>query len=298
MRLSTLIRRWGVFAATVFLLIGLTLANLEAGPVTGHGALARYAFWLATAAATFLAWWLSQWLLVSGHDRLSRRLLLASCLVATLLFVPASMVIDVMFSLPENEPLGLSLLVDEWLASALPVFCSCMIASLPAWLSMSEPLPALRPAGHERPAVFSEGSTATGLQAEPVAGAVDEPTAESFTGSPTDSPVMLPEQSDGGLLPTAVRGGVLRATADLQYVHLHSPEGVTTVPGPMHRVIGMLGGQGLEVRRGEWIADRYVKQLKSVRGRWVVLLKDGHQISVSRRRLAEVKERWGATRYA
>jgi hypothetical protein len=302
MRLSTLIRRWGVFAATVFLLVGLTLANLEAGPVTGHGALARYAFWLATAAATFLSWWLSQWLLVSGHDRLSGRLLLASCMLATILFVPASMVIDVFFSLPESEPFGLSLVVDEWSASALPVFCSCMIASLPAWLSMSEPVPALRPAGHERPAVFSEGSTATGLQAEPVTGAVDECPVESFagspTGSPTGSPVVLPEQTDGGLLPTAVRGGVLRATADLQYVHLHSPEGVTTVPGPMHRVIGMLGGQGLEVRRGEWIADRYVKQLKSVRGRWVVLLKDGQQVTVSRRRLAEVKERWGATRYA
>jgi DNA-binding LytR/AlgR family response regulator len=98
-------------------------------------------------------------------------------------------------------------------------------------------------------------------------------------------------------LPIAVRGGVLRATADLQYVHLHSPEGMTTVPGPMHRVIALLGDQGLEVRRGEWIADRHVKQVKSVRGRWVVLLKDGQQVTVSRRRLAEVKERWGSTRY-
>jgi DNA-binding LytR/AlgR family response regulator len=100
------------------------------------------------------------------------------------------------------------------------------------------------------------------------------------------------------LLPSAVRGGVLRATADLQYVHLHSPEGMTTVPGPMRRVIGLLGDQGLEVRRGEWIADRHVKQVKAVRGRWVVLLKDGQQIAVSRRRLIEVKERWGLTRYA
>ena len=103
---------------------------------------------------------------------------------------------------------------------------------------------------------------------------------------------------ESALLPSAVRGGVLRATADLQYVHLHSPEGMTTVPGPMHRVIALLGDQGLEVRRGEWIADRHVKQVKSVRGQWVVLLKDGQQIAVSRRRLAEVKERWGATRYA
>jgi hypothetical protein len=30
----------------------------------------------------------------------------------------------------------------------------------------------------------------------------------------------------------------------------------------------------------------------------VVLLKDGQQIAVSRRRLIEVKERWGLTRYA
>jgi DNA-binding LytR/AlgR family response regulator len=65
----------------------------------------------------------------------------------------------------------------------------------------------------------------------------------------------------------------------------------------MHRVIALLGDHGLEVRRGQWIADRHVKQAKSVRGRWVVLLKDGQQVSVSRRRLTEVKERWGSTRY-
>ena len=69
-------------------------------------------------------------------------------------------------------------------------------------------------------------------------------------------------------------------------------------PGRPHRVIALLGDQGLEVRRGEWIADRHVKQVKSVRGQWVVLLKDGQQVAVSRRRLAEVKERWGSTRYA
>jgi hypothetical protein len=28
-----------------------------------------------------------------------------------------------------------------------------------------------------------------------------------------------------------------------------------------------------------------------------VLLKDGQQVAVSRRRLAEAKERWGSTRY-
>ena len=103
--------------------------------------------------------------------------------------------------------------------------------------------------------------------------------------------------SDAGLLPLAVRGGVLRATADLQYVHLHSPQGITTVPGPMRRVIGLLDDLGIEVTRGDWVADRHVKQLRSIRGRWVVLLKDGQQVEVSRRRVAEVKKRWGSTRF-
>jgi hypothetical protein len=277
MRLSTLIERWGLFAAMVFLLLGLTLAYLDAGPVSGHGVVVRYAFWVTTAAASFLAWWLSQWLVVSGHDRLTRQLLLASCLVATLLFVPASLVIDLLFGMPDEDALWYSLIMEEWLVSALPVFSGCMIASLPAWLSTNEP--PVRPQEHERSATPNEKVTH----------------AESLTGSPAETP---PDQSDGGLLPAAVRGGVLRATADLQYVHLISPEGITTVPGPMHRVIGLLGEQGLEVRRGEWIADRHVKQVKSVRGRWVVLLKDGQQVAVSRRRLAEVKGRWGSTRYA
>ncbi|MBU3672910.1 MAG: hypothetical protein FGM43_10185 [Sinobacteraceae bacterium] len=66
---------------------------------------------------------------------------------------------------------------------------------------------------------------------------------------------------------------------------------------PRTRVTGLLGEQGIEVRRGEWAADRHVKQVRSERGRWVVLLKDGRQVAVSRRRLAEVKERWWSTRY-
>ncbi|MCU0759378.1 MAG: LytTR family transcriptional regulator [Steroidobacteraceae bacterium] len=265
-------QRWGRFAATVFLLVGVTLAYLQAGPVASHGAVVRHAFWVATAVATFVCWWLSQWLVVSGRDRLGRRLLVLSSLVATLLFVPASLAIDLLFSLPEEEPPGLALFVDEWLASAVPVFSCCMIASLPAWLSTTGPA-APAPA----PALLPRGEV---------------PQPEAPAGPPSETRV------DGGLLPSAVRGGVLRATADLQYVHLHSPEGVTTVPGPMHRVVGLLGDHGLEVRRGEWIADRHVKRLKSIRGRWFVLLRDGQQVAVSRRRLAEVKERWGSTRYA
>jgi DNA-binding LytR/AlgR family response regulator len=65
----------------------------------------------------------------------------------------------------------------------------------------------------------------------------------------------------------------------------------------MHRVVGLLDDLGIEVTRGDWVADRHVKQLRSVRGRWVVLLKDGQQVEVSRRRVAEVKKRWGSTRF-
>jgi hypothetical protein len=300
MTISALFQRWGLFAATVFLLLGVTLAYLNAGPVAGHGVVIRYAFWMATAAAAFLAWWLSQWWVVSGRDRLTRRLLLVSCLLATLLFVPASLSIDVLFSLTETEPFGFRQIVEEWAVSALPVFSACMIASLPAWLSMSEPAPLVRapaPAPVVQPVVEAVKDPARDPSvAVPVTPASAIP-AEPSVGTQDVSRNMPSEPPESGLLPVAVRGGVLRATADLQYVHLHSPEGMTTVPGPMHRVIALLGDQGLEVRRGEWIADRHVKQVKSVRGRWVVLLKDGQQVTVSRRRLAEVKERWGSTRY-
>jgi hypothetical protein len=247
-----------------------------------------------------LAWWLSQWWVVSGRDRLTRGLLVVSCLLATLLFVPASLWIDMVFSLTEAEPFGFSQIVEEWAVSALPVFSACMIASLPAWLSMSEPAPLVRapaPAPVAQPVVEPLKDPARDPSvAVPVTSASAIP-AEPSAGTQDVSRNMPSEPPESGLLPIAVRGGVLRATADLQYVHLHSPEGMTTVPGPMHRVIALLGDQGLEVRRGEWIADRHVKQVKSVRGRWVVLLKDGQQVTVSRRRLAEVKERWGSTRY-
>ncbi len=262
MKVNLLIQRWGRFAAMVFLLIGITLAFLQAGPVAEHGIVMRYAFWLVTAAATFVSWWLSQWLVVSGHNHLSRTLLVVSSLVATLLFVPASLVIDLFFGMPDTASSWLWVVVEEWMVSSLPVFASCMIASLPAWLSATDSLIRV-----EAPSLESEPKINTAAEM------VDD------------------------LLPIVVRGGVLRATADLQYVHLHSPEGVTTVPGPMRRITDRLSEQGMEVRRGEWIADRHVRQLKSARGRWVVLLKDGQQVTVSRRRLAEAKTRWGTTRY-
>jgi DNA-binding LytR/AlgR family response regulator len=66
----------------------------------------------------------------------------------------------------------------------------------------------------------------------------------------------------------------------------------------MHRVVSLLDDLGLEVRRGDWVADRHVRQVKSIRGRWIVLLKDGKQVEVSRRRVAEVKKRWGSTRFS
>jgi hypothetical protein len=269
MPLNSLLQRWGLFAATVFLLFGVTLAYLQAGPAAELGVGMRYGFWMLTAAAAFMSWWLSQWLVVSSRERLSRTLLVISSFVATLLFVPASLVIDLFFGMPDEEAFWWSVIIKEWLASALPVFSSCMIASLPAWLSAPAGAAAER-AG----AVGSDGSKGSESSTK---------TAES----PAD-----------GLLPLVVRGGVLRATADLQYVHLHSSEGVTTVPGPMRRVIERLSHGGMEVRRGEWIADRHVKQVKSVRGRWVVLLRDGQQVAVSRRRLPAVKKRWGSTRYA
>jgi len=280
MRGHSLTQRWGLFAATVFVLIGLILANLQAGPVAEHGIILRYAFWMATAAATFLSWWFSQWLVVSGRDRLSRTLLVISSLVATLLFVPASLAIDLLFGMPDTDTAWLWVIIEEWLVSALPVFSSCLIASLPAWLSAATP---------------SERSETPSPQPERVveAAAVEDAAVEDAAISKDSAH----EEADR-LLPLVIRGGVLRVTADLQYVHILSPEGVTTVPGPMRRITDRLSDEGMEVRRGEWIADRHVKQAKCVRGRWIILLKDGQQVAVSRRRLADVKNRWGSTRYA
>jgi len=274
MRGHSLTQRWGLFAATVFVLIGLILANLQAGPVAEHGVIMRYAFWMATAAATFLSWWFSQWLVVSGRDRLSRALLVISSLVATLVFVPASLAIDLLFGMPDTDTAWFFAIIEEWLVSALPVFSSCLIASLPAWLSTVAP---------------SESIEKPNPKFEQV--------VDAASGEDSDVPKDSSNEGVDRLLPLVIRGGVLRVTADLQYVHILSPEGVTTVPGPMHRITDRLSEEGMEVRRGEWIADRHVKQAKCVRGRWVILLKDGQQVAVSRRRLADVKNRWGSTRF-
>lgn len=275
MRAHSLTQRWGLFAATVFVLIALMLANLQAGPVAEHGVIIRYAFWMVTAAATFLSWWFSQWLVVSGRERLSRALLLISSMVATMLFVPASLAIDLLFGRPDTDTAWFFVIIEEWLVSALPVFSSCLIASLPAWLSTAALSESIETPSHK-----------------------PEHLAEAAAAADPEIPKDSSDDRADRLLPLVIRGGVLRVTADLQYVHILSPEGVTTVPGPMRRVTDRLSDEGMEVRRGEWVADRHVKQAKCVRGRWVILLKDGQQVAVSRRRLADVKNRWGSTRYA
>jgi hypothetical protein len=177
--------------------------------------------------------------------------------------------------MPDTDTAWFFVIIEEWLVSALPVFSSCLIASLPAWLSTAAPSESI-----ETPTPKPEHL------------------AEAAPAADPEIPKDLSDDSTDRLLPLVIRGGVLRVTADLQYVHILSPEGVTTVPGPMRRITDRLSDEGMEVRRGEWIADRHVKQAKCVRGRWVILLKDGQQVAVSRRRLADVKNRWGSTRYA
>jgi hypothetical protein len=189
-------------------------------------------------------------------------------------FVPASLAIDLLFGMPDTDTALLWMIIEEWLVSALPVFSSCLIASLPAWLSTAAP---------------SESIEKPNSKLEQV--------VDAASGEDSDVPKDSSNEGVDRLLPLVIRGGVLRVTADLQYVHILSPEGVTTVPGPMHRITDRLSEEGMEVRRGEWIADRHVKQAKCVRGRWVILLKDGQQVAVSRRRLADVKNRWGSTRF-
>lgn len=249
MGLADIWRNWRWFAATTFFLLALMLANLRAAPAANLDALARHAFWLLTAGATFCCWWLAHLIVQRGRWTVTGIQLLAAAVLASLLFVIPSFAIDQVFRLPEEEDDILFRSVSEWAMSAVPVTGACMIASLPAWLSVRQP-------------------------------------PEAAVGSPS-API-----GQAPLLPLAARGPVLKAEADLQYVHLQTADARVTIPGPLQRVIPLLG-QGMEIRRGLWVADRHVRQLRSTQGRWICILRDGQRVAVSRRRVGDAKLRYG-----
>jgi DNA-binding LytR/AlgR family response regulator len=86
---------------------------------------------------------------------------------------------------------------------------------------------------------------------------------------------------------------VLHVQADLHYLQVTTALGRTMVLGSLAAVEAHFVDQGLRVHRSHWVALRAVRGVRRKGEGWVVDLDGGSSVPVSRRRVAQVRERLG-----
>jgi len=142
---------------------------------------------------------------------------------------------------------------------------------------------------------------------------IREPTAAPVGGSPIPPVVEGSDDLDAGIgdaavtpapdplaspfferLPAAIGRDLVRIDADLHYLQVRTALGRATVLGSLAEVEAALPDAGLRVHRSHWIAFAHLRRVsKSAKG-WACELRGGERVPISRRRLAEVRERLGS----
>lgn len=95
-------------------------------------------------------------------------------------------------------------------------------------------------------------------------------------------------------LPAAIGRDLVRIDADLHYLQVRTTLGRATVLGSLAEVEAALPDAGARVHRSHWIAVAHLRRVsKSAKG-WACELRGGERVPISRRRLAEIRERLGS----
>jgi hypothetical protein len=95
-------------------------------------------------------------------------------------------------------------------------------------------------------------------------------------------------------LPAAIGRDLVRIDADLHYLQVRTALGRATVLGTLAEVEAALPDAGLRVHRSHWVAFAHLRRVsKSAKG-WACELRGGERVPISRRRIAEVRERLGS----
>ena len=116
------------------------------------------------------------------------------------------------------------------------------------------------------------------------------PTADSPSASRA---VPAPTAAEALGWPRALGDEVLHVEADLHYLQVTTALGRAMVLGSLAAVEAHFGDQGLRVHRSHWVALRAVRGVRRQGDGWVVDLRGGASMPVSRRRVAQVRERLG-----
>lgn len=161
---------------------------------------------------------------------------------------------------PLQWPLGI---YDEWIQIVGPVVLVAVLLGLPGWWarrrSARELAPELAEAPAKAPRVPALDSGHSCLQR----------------------------------LPTALGTDLVAARAELQYVRVYTTRGDALVLGALKDIAEQRGSEGQLTHRAWWVSDRHVRTLRRRGARCVLMLSNGLEVPVSRRRQPALIQQFG-----
>ena len=282
-------RTWPI----VVIALALLFAQLEPEPTRTLPWFAAWAVWIVhigvgLALAIVATHATARWSILSAAPAWSR--LLVGGLLGSLAFAPLALGFERLFPMPVESPPDDVL--DHWAEAGggLPLVAEWLQLA-PSYL-VSWALLNLVPLA---PTVIREPSAAPagGASIPPVVEEVEEVDAGNGDAPITPTPEPL-ASSFFERLPTAIGRDLVRIDADLHYLQVRTALGRATVLGSLAEVEAALPEAGLRVHRSHWIAFAHLRRVsKSAKG-WACELRGGERVPISRRRLAEVRERLGS----
>lgn len=280
----------------VVIVLALLFAQLEPEPTRALPWFAAWAVWTAhigagLALAIVATHATARWPVLRTAPAWSR--LLVGGLLGSLAFAPLALGFERLFPMPAEGPPddvldhweaagGALALVAEWLQLAPSYLVSWALLNLVPLAPTVIREPGAVPAGGSAIPPVVEGSDTIddGIVDAAIAPAHDalEPVASPFFER----------------LPAAIGHDLVRIDADLHYLQVRTTLGRATVLGSLAEVEAALPEAGLRVHRSHWIAFAHLRRVsKSAKG-WACELRGGERVPISRRRLAEVRERLGS----
>lgn len=194
---------------------------------------------------------------LSAFDKLGAWLkLVVSGVAGAALFAPAALALDVYVFAEVGEKFSLSEVLDEFLNIAPPITLS--------WLAMNAP--------------FVLGFRLRARDDQPSAKAVE-------------SPKVGPVSGFRSMIPAADHSPVILLQAELHYLAVVTEQGRSLVLYNLRDAVAELESvEGFQTHRSFWVNLAYVEKFRREGRQGLLIMKNGDQVPVSRRRIAELKK--------
>ena len=287
----------------VVIVLALLFAQLEPEPTRALPWFAAWAVWavhigVGLTLAIVATHATARWPVLRTAPAWSR--LLVGGLLGSLAFAPLALGFERLFPMPAEGPPDNVL--DHWEAAGGGLALAAEWLQLAPSYLVSWALLNLVPLA---PTVVRDAGPAKEA-ASPLQDAVGDRAVEAIHAAEVErGPVESGSAPAGALidpgppvffdrLPAAIGRDLVRIDADLHYLQVRTTLGRATVLGSLAEVEAALPDAGLRVHRSHWIAFPHLRRVsKSAKG-WACELRGGERVPISRRRLAEVRERLGS----